>query len=254
MPKSITNYTSRITNYNSSHPNFMTTLAASLQPLVDVDGVVSSLPADFDIDTAVGAQLDVVGQWVNLSRKVNVPIPNPWFSFGDISRGWGRGIWKQPYDTGTTAKNLDDDAYRRILKARIGANLWDGTTSEAYSVLVSFFEAGGQTKVIVDDKNQMQVIYALSRHIPDSVSLELFRGNYLPLSPAGVKTYHFVSSVDNTPIFGFGLSNSKIAGWGGGSWGTTPDYLLANPPSAFVFGTSMNFKNPKNSSILALVG
>ena len=78
-------YLNRITTYNQK-PKFTATVTAVLQPFVDAQAFLEGLPAAFDIDVAIGAQLDVVGQWVNLSRNVELPVLNNWFSLGDAAQ------------------------------------------------------------------------------------------------------------------------------------------------------------------------
>lgn len=57
-------YTDRITNYHAGKPKFFAHVDLSTRPLSDVSDAMSRLIPDFDIDTAVGVQLDVVGEWV----------------------------------------------------------------------------------------------------------------------------------------------------------------------------------------------
>jgi len=222
-------YLNRITTYNQK-PKFTATVTAVLQPFVDAQAFLEGLPAAFDIDVAIGAQLDVVGQWVNLSRNVELPVLNNWFSLGDAARGIGRGVWYNgAYSFGNYIVALDDTSYRNLLYARIAANHWDGTSAGALSVLETYF-SNPATYVIADDKQTMTTYYALSGLIPDAVSLEIFSGDYLPLSAAGIRTKKLVTSVNNTPIFGLGVDNSQIAGIGTGAWGVPPSYLILNPP------------------------
>jgi hypothetical protein len=223
-------YTGKVISQHRQKPRFMETLAESLRPLVDAGNVIEQLPEAFDLDTSIGAQLDVDGEWINLSRRIEVPVPNPWFTWGDPRRGWGKGIWFQPYELDYVATFLDDDTYRRLLKARILANQWDGTSIQAKAILDHYF-GGTYRENIVDDKQTMEIVYALTRWIPDSLTLEIFRGQYLPLEVAGTRTYHLVTSVQNTPIFGWGLDNDHVGGWGSGAWGVDPLYLIQNPPA-----------------------
>ncbi|WP_159310604.1 DUF2612 domain-containing protein, partial [Klebsiella pneumoniae] len=53
-------YTDSITNYHAGKPKFFAHVDLSTRPLSDVSDAMSRLIPDFDIDTAVGVQLDVV--------------------------------------------------------------------------------------------------------------------------------------------------------------------------------------------------
>lgn len=246
--KTTDDYINRLTRFHRRRPKFRSTVTQSLQPLVDEQNFLEDYSAYFDLDPnigvsgftpafdasfgptrimggAVGAQLDILGQHINLSRFIPVPIPDPWFRWGDPVRGWGAGLWKQPFDPGTTLARLDDETYRRILKARIAANHWDGTIAQAREILRAYF-FDATFNLIVEDRQTMAVIFAISGHIPSALDLEIFDGEYLPLRAAGVTTYHLVTTVDEAPIFGWGINNSAIGGWGSGAWGNTPRYVI----------------------------
>ena len=222
------NYTGKVIPFYRNSTNFLATIAATAQPIVDLNNFLSSLVQAFNLYTAIGAQLDVVGQWVNRSRQVIAPVPDPWFRWGDATRGWGAGYWREPYSLDTYMTNLDDDTYRALLIARIAANSWDGTAASALEIFQMFFtpQRLPSTNLIVDDHSTMEVYYAMSGAWPDPVTMELFANDYLGLEAAGVRTYHFFNSTNNTPIFGFGVNNSIIGGWGHGSWGITADVIL----------------------------
>lgn len=229
--KTVDDYLELVTMFHRQRPKYMATLAATLQPIVDAYNFIESIPSYFDLDTAIGVQLDVVGQWINLARKIEVPLPDPWFTFGDYKRGWGVGIWFQPFDYDYLATFLDDETYRSILHARILANQWDDGVLGIRTILESFLtHADENIELIVDDKQTMEVVVAMTNYIPSSLFLEIFRGSYLPLSPSGVRAYHLVTSVQATQIFGWGLDNNKIGGFGTGAWGTDPMNLIRNPP------------------------
>ena len=177
---------------------------------------------------AIGAQLDIIGEWVNLSRVITVPLPDPWFRLGDIPRGLGRGIVYNPnISTGTYLSALDDEIYKRLLVARIAANKWDGTSENALDILNMFF-IDPATYPIVDDKQTMWTIYALAGKIPDPRTLEIFCGGYLPLKTAGVTTDYLVTSVDGAPIFGLGVNNGIIGGLGYGAVGVPAKDMIVN--------------------------
>lgn len=228
MTKEISNYTSLVTRFHKKRPRFIASVTKSLQPIVDGYNFIEGLPEKFDLDKAIGVQLDAVGKWINLSRNVYIPVPDPWFRFGDNKRGWSQGYWVEPLYFKENLAVLDDETYRRLLKARIKANQWDGTAKSGVEILKSFFDGSGYT-IVVDDKNTMHCYYGLAGTWPDRVMLELFRGVYLPLAASGVKTYHYITSVNTAPLFGFGVTSNSISGWGTGAWGVDPTTVLTAP-------------------------
>lgn len=227
MTREIDEYLNRLSRSHKRRPKFRATVEGVLQPFVDDQNFIERYTEFFDLDVAIGKQLDVDGEHINLARNISVPLRDPWFRWGDATRGWGLGMWKEPFDTGSFLDALDDETYRRLLRARIAANHWDGTASQAKEILSSFFNETDYN-LIVEDRQAMSVIYALSGILPSVLMLEIFGGEYLPLKVSGVSTYHLVTTVDGEPIFGWGIDNDVIGGWGAGTWGNTPRYVIDN--------------------------
>ncbi len=244
MSGDVSPYTDLITSEYQSAPNFMAAVAASVQPFADLIATLQGMPAAFDLDEAAGAQLDVVGQWVGRSRELPEPLTGVYFAWGTEGVGWGQGTWKRPFDPDTGLVSLPDDSYRTLLKATIAANQWDGTIPSGYAVWATLFGGGGNpildqdgeqilddrgnpvldevgAPILLQDNGDMTMIMALIAPDVDAVTLALFSSGYLNLKPAGVHLTNVVPSVPGEPLFGFGVENNSIAGWGQGCWPTT---------------------------------
>jgi hypothetical protein len=228
MTRAAADYQALVTPQHATKPKFMATVGAVAAPFADQQALAASLASVFDLDSAVGVQLDVVGKWAGRSRYIPVPLANLWFSWGNAARGWGKGIWKGPYDQTAGITELDDDTYRSLLRAKIAANSWDGRAVTAQVILDEFFGSAG-TYVFIQDNQDMSQIVGVSGAIPSSLYLALLAGGYVPVKPAGVKTSYMVTTAQSAPLFGFGVSNQFIDGWGVGAWGATPDYIINNP-------------------------
>lgn len=220
MTMTVDDYLGKITPSFAGAPNFVSTVRTTLQPIVAAQNFLLSLPSAFDIDQAVGAQLDAVGDWVGISRKIPIPIPAPWFAWGDPNHGWGSAVWKQAgISSGSTYDTLDDVTYRRLLKATVAANYWDGTAAGAQEILFSYFFAFAGTNVWVEDRGDLSVMICLSGELPPIADLEILGQQLIPLKPQCVASNVLVTSVNGGKLFGFGVSNDLIDGWGFGSWG-----------------------------------
>jgi len=213
-------YLDLIPNWNRNKPKFSANIRALIGPLAGLQAFLAGMPLYFDIDDAIGVQLDVVGEWVGRSRYVALPLENVWFSFDTEALGFDQGNWKGPYDLDAGMSRLDDDHYRILLKAKIAANQWDGTLPGAKAVLEPVF--GGASIVFIQDNMDMSMIIGVAGKIPSAVSLALLAGGYIPLKPEGVRVNYLVVSVDQTPLFGFDVQNDFIAGFDTGSWGIPP--------------------------------
>ena len=208
-----------ITSEYNEQPNFMTMIQNVLQPFADNIAVMASLPTAFDVDEAVGSQLDVVGEWVGVTRNISTPLTGVYFSFDTAGLGFDQGTWFNEFNPTTGLIVLGDDAYRTLIRARIANNSWNGTIPGAYTVWNDLFSGQG-IGILIQDLQNMHMIMALTGPVPDAVTLALFTGGYLGLVPAGVMVdAYYTPSVPDTPYFGFDVENSSIAGFDVGAWG-----------------------------------
>ena len=144
-----------ITSSHNQMPRYMETVALSVKLYAELVALARGLIGLFDLDTAVGQQLDFTGQWIGLTRFVDILL-DVWFSFDIEGLGFDQGKWQTPYEALTQAVELGDDTYRQLLKARVVANHWDGTIPHAEYVWDTLFlgaEGGMDTgfKVVLQD-------------------------------------------------------------------------------------------------------
>ena len=194
MAADISTWTALITSEYADKPKFMSKLAVDLQPLADMRDLMLSLPAALDVDAAVGAQLDAVGLWVGVGRLLPIAITDVYFSFDTDGLGWDQGSWWAPGDPDTVVTALPDDAFRTLIKAKIGANHWDGTIPGAYAAWDALF-AGTAFSVLIEDLGGMRMNYILIGGTPDVITTTLFTGGYLDLKPAGVAITSVVGAI-----------------------------------------------------------
>jgi hypothetical protein len=131
-------YLDRVT-WEHRNPKFLAELRAILSGYAEIITLFNELPQAFDLDSALGAQLDIIGQWVGVSRWLETILENVWFSWDEPNVGWDAGLWHVPYQPTTGLYRLDDEHYRLLLKARIVANYWDGTIPGAYEAWNTLF-------------------------------------------------------------------------------------------------------------------
>ena len=216
-PLAPADYPALITSEHRSKARFVETVSVSATPIADEQAFLFDLPGAFDLDTAIGVQLDAVGAWAGISRVISIPLINVWFSWGIAGRGWGQGIWKGPYDPETGIYELDDDTYRNLIRLKIKVNTWDGLRGSASEAIEAFYASEGSYPFILDNQN-MSMTVCISGARPPSFLFAIFAGRYVEFKPAGVRLINVVPSVPNTPAFGFGVNNEYISGWGSGSW------------------------------------
>lgn len=225
-------YLSLITSEHRGAPDYIATVTLTMQPFVDNEALSATIPGLYDIDVAVGEQLDVVGVWVGQSRFIAIPLSGVYFTWADASLGWGFGTWKGPFDPSQGLTRLDDATYRLLLYARIAANNWDGTMPGAAAALADLFN-GSTTpgaKLWIQDTLNMTMKFVISGQIPSAVFQAIFAEGLIPLRPSGVSATYWVTSVDGAPVFAWGMDNPYGAGWGIGAWATQLfEYSFATP-------------------------
>lgn len=216
----VENYTNLITSEHKKKARFLATLQAVLKPIVQVQDVLTSIPSKFDVDTAVGNQLDVVGQWVGVSRFIRTPLTGIYFEWDGVATvGWDSGIWQDEFAPTTGLTELPDEFYRILIKAKIAANRWDGTIPSAYAIWREIFQ---DNTVLIQDLQDMSMVVGIVGQPLDAVTQALLTGGYLSLKPEGVRINYYAIPLDDSPIFGWDSEDGGfgLAGWDEGSWAT----------------------------------
>lgn len=208
-------YLDLIPSANRQKPKFVATVQANLAVPLRVQELLRSMVPIFDVDSAVGDQLDIIGKWVGITRNVSIPIPNVYFSWDDVyTLGWEYGTWR-PSLAPDSVTSLPDDAYRTLIKAKIAANNWDGTTSGAYAIWDSLFTT---FRILIQDNMDMSYDLAIVGGIVDSLTLALITGGYIPLKPEAIRVNAYYVSVDSNPVFGWDVESDLLGGWDEASW------------------------------------
>jgi len=210
-------YTDLITSQHRGKPKFEELVGLNASAFSDVSELLASMPGTFDLDAAVGAQLDVVGEWVGLSRYIGTELSGVYFSLDDAELGLDAGFFKGPFDAASGFSRLDDETYRMALRAKIGANHWDGSVEALQIILDQVFDGYG-TSVFTGDHQDMSMSFYMVGDTPPPVITALLTGGYLAVKPAGVSIRgYFKPSVTDTPFFAFDASGEYAAGFDSGS-------------------------------------
>lgn len=176
-------YAALITSQHADKPNFAAFVQLVVSGLVDNQNICAQIAAGWDVDTATGAQLDVIGQLVGFGRYIYVP------TLGTVT--------------------LADADYRTLLLAKIAANFWDGTMASLQTILAQIFPGTGITLKAVDHQDMTMDIYVVGGTLT-ATQLALLKGDLLVPRPEGVKINGIVESPN--PIFGLSEEDSFVSG------------------------------------------
>lgn len=211
-------YLNRVPSQHRHKPKLKATITAILEPLITAGKVLDTTYQSYDLDTAVGRQLDIVGEWVGISRVIDTPLDDVYFTWkGTEATGWGAGQWRGRYDPLTGLVNLDDDTYRALIRLQATANIWDGRADSAYKYFSAAF--ANLTHLVITDHQDMSLTIGIAGLIQGSAQRALFTKQISPFKPAGVRiSVYFLSKV-NAPLFAWGIDNGEsLRGWRDGAW------------------------------------
>ena len=128
-------YLNLIPSEHRLSPNFINWLIFGIQKLQDDNSSALDIINAFDLDTATGTQLDIIGSLIGISRQLDFQPRS------DIS------------------SILDDVYYRLLLRARIVWNQWKGTIKELYEAWQVIFPAGN---LLIMDNQDMSMDIVVS--------------------------------------------------------------------------------------------
>lgn len=154
----IEDYLNIITSEHRQQPKYIAMLTAYLRKLQDAQLVIEALDLHFDLNEAIGAQLDRLGEIV----------------------GRGRILAFQPESRSAL---LDDDNYRLIIKAKILQNQWAGTIEDMANLFQQVFP-DMQLKII-DHQNMSMEIQVTG--LRDDLQLQMLNNGYVIPKPEGVR-------------------------------------------------------------------
>lgn len=186
---SVQTYINYVTSEYFNQPNFIATISACVSPMVQIQNVLNSMITLFDLNTPpVGNQLDIIGQWVGISR--NVVLSN-------------------------IVTTLDDSFYLTVIRSKILENSWDGTTEGAYAIWQFLLPT---YNILIQDNENMSFDIAIQGVVPDETTLALLEGGYFGFKPEGVQIQWFYIPIDTNPLFGWNMNTPYVQGWGPSSW------------------------------------
>lgn len=161
--------------------NFVKWMTLAFQPLDDLSSCLAFMASNFDIDYAMGAQLDILGQIIGVSRTLGFQPRN------------------------NISPILDDVTYRLLLKARIAWNHWNGRTVSLYPIWKILFGSGN---IIINDNQNMTATIIVTGTFTSIIQDLITNGLIVP-RPEGVQyTYSF----GVLPALGADENNEFIAG------------------------------------------
>jgi hypothetical protein len=168
-----------------------------IDPRTDFDAFYDYV---WNIETAQGFGLDILGRIVNISRELQLPPASTYFGFNDALPG-SYPFNDQPFWNGSPAATstylLTDDAYRQLILVKALANISATNAPSLNQLLRNMFP--GRGRCYVNDLGGMQMRYVFEFLLTDYEFAIMTQSGTLP-RPAGVGA---ILITTNTPVFGF---------------------------------------------------
>jgi hypothetical protein len=187
-PLTLDYYQGLLTSQYQLSPNMNAYLTGLMGLMFDIVACAMSFQESFDLSTAVGNQLDILGIIVGVSREVD-------FTPSD-------GV----------SPTLTDDVFRTVIQAAIGFNQWNGQVASLQTLWQQLFPGG--TIIVSDLQSDMSCDIYLTGSFSSILQDLIQNGKIIPRPQTVQFNYIFAS----LPAFGFDLNDSFVAGFDTGKW------------------------------------
>jgi len=183
----INDYLDLVPSENREKEKFIAWLSVTLESVNSLKVLAEGMYTYFDLDNAIGVQLDIVGEIVGVGRELNF----------------------QPTVGDPTI--TDDVLYRKMIKGKIAKNHWNGTNEDLINIWQTIFD----DVVIILDDNQDMTVDIIVIGLGSQIEQELVENGYFVPKAQGVG-YNYTFTTDI--IFTFDLDNTYFSGFDVGYW------------------------------------
>ena len=177
-------YTNLLASIYRDKPKASAQVALFVKEIVS-DGLPLQFGSAFDLETAVGVQLDLIGKYVGIPRDVGTVDFRPYFGMVDSAtypsgeqnlNGFissvdlsvnPTGVWFRDEMTGLSSSQLSDFSYRQLIKIKIMTNSNFNTVSDIQNEIATFFQ--GQLQLRDNRDMTMDYYYGSDFQLPTTV-------------------------------------------------------------------------------------
>jgi len=188
--------------------------------------LLTSFESAFDLDTAEGVQLDVIGKIVGLSRIVPLVIPKKFFGFSDNPNAYefadkfNSSIVTYPFrdkfGAAYTDTELSDHDYRFFLKLKIAKNTVAAVmASDERTSIQDVIQFAFSGNAYIVDKYNMNLALYVDYSLDEDIFTYIQALDLLP-KPNGVG-YEVIIQYSKDNTFGFS-DNLNSKGFGSGTF------------------------------------
>jgi len=165
----IDKYLDNITSQHRDKPKFINWLSSNLTITDHMYLLLKAMDSNFDLDNAIGVQLDTLGTIVGRKRSLTF---QPLNGFSPI---------------------MNDETYRLALKAKTAMNNWDGTIPQMYEIWDDIFGNDSDLTLQIQDNQDMSFSAYITGYV-DQIQQDLIQHGYIVPKPQGVKVNYIGKS------------------------------------------------------------
>lgn len=210
-------YTDLIAGAHRNKEKFTEWLYTLTEPLNQARQRLAEMQTDFDVDQAIGNQLDAIGARVGASRYLPLTLSNVYFALDDQGGiGLDLGVWKGEFDPDDGLVRLGDENYRSFIKSKILMNHWDGRNESIPDFVGGIFASFGLVGNFLDvqDFQTMRIALNISTSETPPVLYDLLTRRIIDIVAAGVR----LDITENLPWFGLDLETASVRGLDDSFW------------------------------------
>ena len=180
-------YRKLLTSQYKTRPKLTSWLLWLLSEGLTYKNTVQEFLDAFNLDTAIGVQLDIIGQIVGVDRLLSF----------------------HPADGSSPL--MDDPTYRMVIKARIIQNTWKGTLDELYEAWAVLFPEVRYFQ-IQDLQNMTYNVVIMGAFTP--LERELITNGYIVPKPEGVRINLLtITDTSGLPLFAYDTDTYLLSGY-----------------------------------------
>ena len=185
-------YRKLLTSEYKTRPKLTSWLLWLISEGLVYNSVLQEILDGFNLDTAVGVQLDTLGKISGVGRLLNF------------------------YPSGGESPVMDDDTYRLVIKARLIQNLWKGTLDELYeawAVLFPDIHLQLQDLQTQGPGDAMTYNVVISGEFTELMR-ELIVNGYIVPKPEGVRINNLlITDTTGKPLFAYDYDDADYSGY-----------------------------------------
>ncbi len=215
----------RVTEQFKSAEIFDKYLQLLVESQIQIQNTIRDLMQLRDVDSAIGAQLDVIGRIVGQERELIEADIYPFFGFfgavgaesmGELGSGVG-GMFRSSRMPSGRNVPLDDDTYRKYIKAKIFKNITTSTPEQFISVVNSIFDTD-QAYVLEGDDAEFTLYFGreiteLEKSLLNYISYtQTYPTRLLPKTVGVQMTLNYTGIPDFTGAGGYGYDYGEFYG------------------------------------------